>query len=39
VRSCLDHDLDTPAALAVLDEAADGGHDLAAAAALLGVAL
>jgi L-cysteine:1D-myo-inositol 2-amino-2-deoxy-alpha-D-glucopyranoside ligase len=39
VRSCLDHDLDTPAALAVLDDAADAGHDLTAAAALLGVDL
>jgi L-cysteine:1D-myo-inositol 2-amino-2-deoxy-alpha-D-glucopyranoside ligase len=39
VRSCLDHDLDTPAALAVLDDAAAAGRDLTAAAALLGVAL
>jgi L-cysteine:1D-myo-inositol 2-amino-2-deoxy-alpha-D-glucopyranoside ligase len=39
VRACLDRDLDTPSALAVVDEAADAGQDVTAAAALLGVAL
>ena len=39
VRACLDRDLDTPSALAAVDEAADAGRDVAPAAALLGVAL
>ena len=39
VRGCLDRDLDTPSALAVLDDAAGAGRDLVPAAALLGVAL
>jgi L-cysteine:1D-myo-inositol 2-amino-2-deoxy-alpha-D-glucopyranoside ligase len=39
VRACLDRDLDTPSALAVVDEAADAGRDVGPAAALLGVAL
>jgi L-cysteine:1D-myo-inositol 2-amino-2-deoxy-alpha-D-glucopyranoside ligase len=39
VRACLDGDLDTPSALAVLDGAADSGGDVGPAAALLGVAL
>ena len=37
VRSALDDDLDTPAAVAAIDEAAAGGSDVSAAAALLGV--
>ena len=39
VRRCLDDDLDAPAALAALDDEADAKHDVAAGAALLGVAL
>ena len=38
-RAALDDDLDTPAALAAIDEAADGGHGVSEAAALLGVSL
>ncbi len=37
VRSALDDDLDTPAALAIIDAAAAAGHGVGAAAALLGV--
>ena len=39
VRAALDDDLDTPSALRVIDEAAARGHDVRAAAALLGVDL
>jgi L-cysteine:1D-myo-inositol 2-amino-2-deoxy-alpha-D-glucopyranoside ligase len=39
VRGCLDNDLDTPAALRVIDDAAQSGHGVTAAAALLGVRL
>ena len=39
VRECLDSDLDTPAAVAAIDEAADAGKGVATAAALLGVDL
>jgi L-cysteine:1D-myo-inositol 2-amino-2-deoxy-alpha-D-glucopyranoside ligase len=39
VRERLDDDLDTPGAIAVVDEAAAGGHDVRSAAALLGVDL
>jgi L-cysteine:1D-myo-inositol 2-amino-2-deoxy-alpha-D-glucopyranoside ligase len=39
VRAALDDDLDTPAALAAIDEAAAAGRDVTAAAALLGVDL
>jgi L-cysteine:1D-myo-inositol 2-amino-2-deoxy-alpha-D-glucopyranoside ligase len=39
VRACLDGDLDTPSALAVIDGAVDGGGDIGPAAALLGVEL
>jgi L-cysteine:1D-myo-inositol 2-amino-2-deoxy-alpha-D-glucopyranoside ligase len=39
VRDALDADLDTPAALATLDQAADEGRSVAAGAALLGVEL
>ncbi len=39
VRAALDDDLDTPAALVVIDEAADRGADVSAAANLLGVDL
>jgi len=39
VRDALDADLDTPAALATLDEAADEGRSVTAGAALLGVEL
>jgi L-cysteine:1D-myo-inositol 2-amino-2-deoxy-alpha-D-glucopyranoside ligase len=39
VRACFDDDLATPAALNVIDEAARSGHDVTAAAALLGVRL
>jgi L-cysteine:1D-myo-inositol 2-amino-2-deoxy-alpha-D-glucopyranoside ligase len=39
VRAALDDDLDTPAALAVIDAAAANGHGVANAAALLGVEL
>jgi L-cysteine:1D-myo-inositol 2-amino-2-deoxy-alpha-D-glucopyranoside ligase len=39
VRAALDDDLDTPGALAVLDEAAQGGHNVAPGAALLGIIL
>ncbi|HEV7762321.1 MAG TPA: cysteine--tRNA ligase [Acidimicrobiales bacterium] len=39
VRAALDDDLDTPAALRAIDAAAAGGHDVLAAAALLGVRL
>ena len=37
VRGALDDDLDTPCALAAIDRAADAGHGVSAAAALLGV--
>jgi len=37
VRAALDDDLDTPAALSAIDDAAAGGRDVTAAAALLGV--
>lgn len=39
VRACLDEDLDTPAAIAVIDAAAQAGHDVGEAASLLGVDL
>jgi len=39
VRACLDQDLDTPAAVAVIDAAAQAGHDVGEAASLLGVDL
>jgi L-cysteine:1D-myo-inositol 2-amino-2-deoxy-alpha-D-glucopyranoside ligase len=39
VRSCLDHDLDTPGAVAVIDDAARAGAGVHEAAALLGVDL
>jgi L-cysteine:1D-myo-inositol 2-amino-2-deoxy-alpha-D-glucopyranoside ligase len=39
VRARLDHDLDTPGAVAVVDEAAAGGDGVREAAALLGVDL
>ena len=39
VRAALDDDLDTPGALAALDEAAQGGHNVAPGAALLGINL
>jgi L-cysteine:1D-myo-inositol 2-amino-2-deoxy-alpha-D-glucopyranoside ligase len=39
VRAALDDDLDTPAALALIDAAAAGGHPVGSAAALLGVDL
>jgi L-cysteine:1D-myo-inositol 2-amino-2-deoxy-alpha-D-glucopyranoside ligase len=39
VRTALDDDLDTPTALAAIDEAAVSGRSVAAAAALLGVTL
>ena len=39
VRAALDDDLDTPAAVRAVDEAAGAGHDVTAAAALLGVDL
>jgi L-cysteine:1D-myo-inositol 2-amino-2-deoxy-alpha-D-glucopyranoside ligase len=39
VREALDHDLDTPGALAAVDDAAAAGRGVAAAAALLGVAI
>jgi L-cysteine:1D-myo-inositol 2-amino-2-deoxy-alpha-D-glucopyranoside ligase len=39
VRNALDDDLDTPRALAAIDEAAERGEDVVAAAALLGVSL
>jgi L-cysteine:1D-myo-inositol 2-amino-2-deoxy-alpha-D-glucopyranoside ligase len=39
VRAALDEDLDTPAALAALDEEAEAGRPVAAGAALLGVDL
>ncbi|MDD9372095.1 MAG: cysteine--tRNA ligase, partial [Acidimicrobiales bacterium] len=39
VREVLDHDLDTPAAVAAIDDAAEAGADVTAAAALLGVDL
>ena len=39
VRAALDDDLDTPAALAAIDEAVEAGRDVTAAAALLGVDL
>jgi L-cysteine:1D-myo-inositol 2-amino-2-deoxy-alpha-D-glucopyranoside ligase len=39
VRAALDDDLDTPAALAAIDEAATGGRDVTDAAELLGVRL
>jgi len=39
VRACLDNDLDTPGALALIDAAAVEGVDVSASAALLGVEL
>ncbi len=39
VRDALDDDLDTPRALAAIDDAAMSGHDVSAAAALLGIVL
>jgi L-cysteine:1D-myo-inositol 2-amino-2-deoxy-alpha-D-glucopyranoside ligase len=39
VRAALDEDLDTPTAMAVIDEAADSGAGVSHAAALLGVSL
>lgn len=39
VRACLDNDLDTPGAVAAMDEAAVLGHDVSAPASLLGVEL
>jgi len=39
VRRHLDADLDTPGAVSAIDDAADGGRDVRAAAALLGVEL
>jgi L-cysteine:1D-myo-inositol 2-amino-2-deoxy-alpha-D-glucopyranoside ligase len=39
VRAALDDDLDTAAALAAIDDAAASGHDVGAAAGLLGVVL
>ena len=39
VRACLDNDLDTPGALALIDAAAASGIDVSASAALLGVEL
>jgi len=39
VRAALDDDLDTPAAIAAVDEAADLGKGVGQAAALLGVDL
>jgi L-cysteine:1D-myo-inositol 2-amino-2-deoxy-alpha-D-glucopyranoside ligase len=39
VRAALDDDLDTPTAVAAIDEAAGGGRPVAAAAGLLGVPL
>jgi len=39
VRACLDNDLDTPGALALIDDAARADIDVSASAALLGVEL
>jgi L-cysteine:1D-myo-inositol 2-amino-2-deoxy-alpha-D-glucopyranoside ligase len=39
VRACLDHDLDTPGAVAAIDAAVEVGDGVASAAALLGVFL
>jgi len=39
VRACLDEDLNTPAALAAINGAAQSGHDVREAASLLGVDL
>jgi L-cysteine:1D-myo-inositol 2-amino-2-deoxy-alpha-D-glucopyranoside ligase len=39
VRAALDDDLDTPRAVGLIDEAADAGRGVSAAAALLGVEL
>jgi L-cysteine:1D-myo-inositol 2-amino-2-deoxy-alpha-D-glucopyranoside ligase len=39
VRDCLADDLDTPGALAAVDEAAVGGQDVTEACALLGLLL
>jgi cysteinyl-tRNA synthetase len=39
VRACLDDDLDTPNALAIMDEAATRGESVAKSAELLGVVL
>lgn len=39
VRACLDEDLNTPAALAAIDAAAQMGHDVGEAASLLGIDL
>ena len=37
VRDCLDNDLDTPGAIAVIDELAESGNGISDAAMLLGV--
>jgi L-cysteine:1D-myo-inositol 2-amino-2-deoxy-alpha-D-glucopyranoside ligase len=39
VRAALDDDLDTPAALAIVDAAAARGHGVSLAAALIGVSI
>jgi cysteinyl-tRNA synthetase len=39
VRAALDDDLNCPAALAVIDEAAQNGYNVALAAGLLGITL
>jgi L-cysteine:1D-myo-inositol 2-amino-2-deoxy-alpha-D-glucopyranoside ligase len=39
VRACLDRDLDTPSALAAVDEAVGAGRDIRPAVSLLGVEL
>ena len=39
VRAALDDDLDSPGALVALDEAAQGGYNVAPGAALLGITL
>ncbi len=39
VRAALDDDLDTPSAVACIDQAAAAGHGVSAAAALLGISL
>ena len=37
VRACLDYDLDGPGAVAAIDRGASNGHEIVAAAALLGI--
>ena len=37
MRDCLDNDLDTPGAIAVIDELAESGNGISDAAMLLGV--